>query len=723
MPQISRYSAGRAQSETVGVILLTAVVVVLATMAGAVVIAKTPAERTPAVNIQVSATSQFVTVEHAGGDTLATSDVDIIVEGDSRQRVGLDSLTEIQGSDSARFAPGDIWRGSNPVEGEQVRVTAIHVPTNRVLDAQTVDVTATIAARIGYSPELPTTTDTIEFSASNSEVKDSTLTAWEWEFDGTTKNGETVTYAAPDDGDYQVNLTVTAGDGRTASATKTVTVYNEFPTASFTYSPTNPVSGDDITFDASGSSDADGSITSYEWEFNDSGTVDATGDMVTTSFSSAGNYSARLTVTDDDGATNRESQTVVVGSASGPPKDPGFAYEDVNNDGVYSSADGDFEVDVSDGTYDAASNGSSLVIPDSVSAISAPTVSFKGQNVTIETDVTSSGSATLSASTGNLDISGQRIESNGGGQTLSLSGTTMDATGATIDSAGKLTSSVSSSADFSSATVRSRGSGQELKFSGGGAVTAPDATITSDGKITVSSASTIDLSRSTVRSQGGGQELRLSGGNVTAPDATITSDWKITVSNAPTIDLSRSTVRSQGSGQELKLSGGNLTATDATITSEGSVTVTLSDALDIDGATIESRGDGQEAKFEAASVRGVGATIDSAGKITAKATSSTVRFTDATLDVVDGYTQGIEITSNGDMYIDNARLVGDRYSPFTGNRQKKGNILYVGGAVFEDGSGTKKDFDVNPGKRKGGQSGDKNPPANVNGTPQKGTVV
>lgn len=310
--------AGRAQSETVGVVLLTGVVVVLAAVTGAVVIGQPASETTPAVNVQVSATTQQITVDHVGGDALATSDVDLVIEGDSRQRVGLDSYTQLQGSDSTRFAPGDIWDGANPVSGEQIRVTAVHVPSNTVLDTATADVEVTIAARIDYTPENPTPTDTIEFNGSRSTVKDSTITAWEWEFNGTTKNGETVTYDAPDDGEYPVTLTVTADDGRTASNTQTVTVYNGFPTASFTYSPTNPDPGEDIELDASGSSDSDGSIASYEWEFNDSGNVDATGQTATTNFSTAGNYSVRLTVTDEDGATNRESRTVRVQNESPP---------------------------------------------------------------------------------------------------------------------------------------------------------------------------------------------------------------------------------------------------------------------------------------------------------------------------------------------------------------------------------------------------------------------
>jgi|GEM_PF-2089251 len=85
---------------------------------------------------------------------------------------------------------------------------------------------------------------------------------------------------------------------------------NESPNASFTVSPYSPEPGESATFDAADSSDADGSIAGYEWEFGDGST--ASGESVTHSFDSAGDYTVSLTVTDDDGATNTNSRTVSV---------------------------------------------------------------------------------------------------------------------------------------------------------------------------------------------------------------------------------------------------------------------------------------------------------------------------------------------------------------------------------------------------------------------------
>jgi PKD repeat protein len=75
-----------------------------------------------------------------------------------------------------------------------------------------------------------------------------------------------------------------------------------------------------VTFDASASNDADGSIASYEWDFGDGET--ATGESVTHAYDAAGDYDVTLTVTDDDGATDTATQTVSVSEPADPDPEP-----------------------------------------------------------------------------------------------------------------------------------------------------------------------------------------------------------------------------------------------------------------------------------------------------------------------------------------------------------------------------------------------------------------
>jgi PKD repeat protein len=90
---------------------------------------------------------------------------------------------------------------------------------------------------------------------------------------------------------------------------------NQPPTASFTATPLSGQAPLTVSFDASGSSDPDGSIAGYAWTFGDG----ATGVGVTASrtYATAGTFTARLTVIDDNGAN--ASSTRIVTVTAGPP--------------------------------------------------------------------------------------------------------------------------------------------------------------------------------------------------------------------------------------------------------------------------------------------------------------------------------------------------------------------------------------------------------------------
>ena len=84
------------------------------------------------------------------------------------------------------------------------------------------------------------------------------------------------------------------------------------PVASFTYSPVNPTSNQTITFNASSSYDLDGNITSYNWSLGDGNITNTTESIIPHSYISVGVYIVNLTVTDNEGATNRTSKVVKV---------------------------------------------------------------------------------------------------------------------------------------------------------------------------------------------------------------------------------------------------------------------------------------------------------------------------------------------------------------------------------------------------------------------------
>lgn len=100
--------------------------------------------------------------------------------------------------------------------------------------------------------------------------------------------------------------TLVAGGGDPGGGGET----NSPPAADFTLSCTD-LSCD---FDGRGSSDSDGSISGYGWDFGDGNT--ATGETVSHTYASGGSYEVRLTVTDDGGATGSSSQDVTVSESS-----------------------------------------------------------------------------------------------------------------------------------------------------------------------------------------------------------------------------------------------------------------------------------------------------------------------------------------------------------------------------------------------------------------------
>ena len=65
-----------------------------------------------------------------------------------------------------------------------------------------------------------------------------------------------------------------------------------------------------ISFDGNGSSDPDGSIVSYEWNFGDGGT--ASGARGNHRFTKVGTYTVTLTVTDDQGATGQDTALATI---------------------------------------------------------------------------------------------------------------------------------------------------------------------------------------------------------------------------------------------------------------------------------------------------------------------------------------------------------------------------------------------------------------------------
>lgn len=128
------------------------------------------------------------------------------------------------------------------------------------------------------------------------------------------KSGSTCTHTYRYPGTYLVKLSVIDNEGATDSQQIAIVVRNAPPVAQAKVSNATPYPGDVVTFDASDSYDVTGHIASYTWDFGDGGS----GEGVTAShtYAAGGGYTARLTVTDNEGASSGTTLVIDVKTGS-----------------------------------------------------------------------------------------------------------------------------------------------------------------------------------------------------------------------------------------------------------------------------------------------------------------------------------------------------------------------------------------------------------------------
>ena len=148
-----------------------------------------------------------------------------------------------------------------------------------------------------------------DFGANGSFDPDGTIETYSWDFgDGETGSGFSPSHTYADPGEYTATLTVTDDGGATDTDTVMVTATSQDPEAVF---------GIDCewltcTFDASASSDPDGSIVDYAWDFGDGS--DGSGVTATHTYAE-GIYDITLVVTDNHGGTDTAEGAVAVSPA------------------------------------------------------------------------------------------------------------------------------------------------------------------------------------------------------------------------------------------------------------------------------------------------------------------------------------------------------------------------------------------------------------------------
>jgi PKD repeat protein len=160
---------------------------------------------------------------------------------------------------------------------------------------------------------------TVTFNASGSSYSKGTIKKYEWDLKGTgnyetTTTTPTVTASYATTQTVNVGLRVTDSNGGWDYTTQQLQVGNFPPVAHVSVSPSHPLTGQRVTFDASGSTDQ-GTITDYRWDLNGSGeyaTDTGATPNVSTYFQTAGVHTVGVELTDNEGLTSKTTIAVTV---------------------------------------------------------------------------------------------------------------------------------------------------------------------------------------------------------------------------------------------------------------------------------------------------------------------------------------------------------------------------------------------------------------------------
>jgi hypothetical protein len=392
------------------------------------------------------------------------------------------------------------------------------------------------------------------------------------------------------------------------------------------------------------------------------------------------------------------------GSTPGGAADPGHAYLDKNDNGVFDGSDERVErSELADGEY--STDDHALVVPESVGGITTSNgIDFTAKRgVRIGTSLGSRKDVTLSSSEGNIVVDGTTIDTyqggSGNGKITLDAGGNVDASGSTLQSKKGI--------EFDGTDVRLDGSTVDTYVGGSG-----------NGKIEFSVAGTISAKGGSLKTK---KDLAVDAERIDLTDATVdtyvggSGNGKIDLSASSAVDLTRTELRSK---KDVTVDGEALTLTDATVdayqggSGNGEITLDAGDDVlsgtdvvlkskkdidvtagttSLDGAVVDNyqggSGNGEVSIDVSGELTAIGAVVDSKKDVSLIAESIDLRG--ATVGNYQGGSGNGEVelvTESGNLALDGASLSTKRdlIADVTGG------ILSVDGARFlSRGSGGK----------------------------------
>jgi len=195
--------------------------------------------------------------------------------------------------------------------------------TDYISKAVVVKVTITInksPIAVAGSDKIAASGQMINFDASGSSDEDGRIVSYLWDFgDGNSATGTRVNHSYYNPGVYKVKLKIE--DNFTSSpcrfAENSLTVFVNSKPIAVTESELIGATNEVLVFSAEGSSDTDGSIVEYIWDFGQFGKKE--GKVITYSFAIPGTYKVKLLVRDNTSAQNNSDVKEVVVKINYPP--------------------------------------------------------------------------------------------------------------------------------------------------------------------------------------------------------------------------------------------------------------------------------------------------------------------------------------------------------------------------------------------------------------------
>jgi PKD repeat protein len=171
-----------------------------------------------------------------------------------------------------------------------------------------------LETKITYAPITPLTNQLVTFTATTSGGMSPFSYAWTFNNTLASAVGQSVEHAFLRAGSYNVSLSVTDAVNKVAKTFKIVTV-TDLPLSLrplLTYSPSNPVTEQNVTF--TGQARGGAFPYAYNWNFGDS--KKDSGEIVYHAYNSPGRYNVSLTIVDSRAKSNSTSRLVNITDVS-----------------------------------------------------------------------------------------------------------------------------------------------------------------------------------------------------------------------------------------------------------------------------------------------------------------------------------------------------------------------------------------------------------------------